>query len=85
VRSSAHLLGRRLGHEAGADQAMGQQVRQPERVGDIGLAAGHVLHVRRIGQHQGEVTVGQDVPDRLPINACRLDHQVRAALLGEPG
>jgi hypothetical protein len=62
-----HLLHRRLRHEASADQAVRQQIGEPDRVRDIGLASWHVLHMRGVGQDQGAIAVGQDVPDRLPI------------------
>jgi hypothetical protein len=39
-----------VGNEAQADQAMREQVGKPDRVGDVGLAAGHVLHVRGVGE-----------------------------------
>jgi hypothetical protein len=35
-------------HEARPDQTVRQEVRQPSGVVDVGLAAGHVLYVRRI-------------------------------------
>ena len=44
------LLSRGIRHEAGADQAVRQQVGEPRRIMHIGLAAGHVLDVGRIGQ-----------------------------------
>jgi hypothetical protein len=58
VRSKgAQFLRRRLRHEARADQTVRQQVGQPQRVGDIGLAAGHILNVSGIGQGQRELAV----------------------------
>jgi hypothetical protein len=80
----AHLLCRRFRYETGADQAVRQQLGEPLRVGHIGLAARHVLHMRGVGQDQGEVTVRQDVPDRLPVDTCRLRRDVSAALFGQP-
>src|SRR3954452_9755209 len=41
-------------------------------VAHVALAARHVLDVPRVGQHQLEVAVAQDVPDRLPVDAGRL-------------
>jgi hypothetical protein len=64
----AQLLHRHRRHEAGADQAVRQQVRKPHRVVDVGLAPGHVLHVRGVGQHQLEVAF-QHMPYRLPVHA----------------
>jgi hypothetical protein len=75
----AHLLGRFVGHEAGPDQPMRHQIGQPCGVVDVGLAARHVLDVGRVGQDQLELAVGQNVPDRLPVNACRLHGDVRRA------
>jgi len=49
ARACPQLLRRRPRHKARADQAVRQQVGQPQRVGDTGLAAGHVLDVRGIG------------------------------------
>jgi hypothetical protein len=63
---------------------MGQQVCKPNGIGDIGLAAGHVLDVSRIGQDQRDVAIGQDVPNWLPIDARRLHRHVGAASLGQP-
>jgi hypothetical protein len=40
--------------------------------------------VRRVGQRQREVAVAQDVPDRLPIDAGRLHHDMRAAFRRQP-
>jgi len=59
----AQVLGRRFRHEAWADQAVGQQVGEPQRVSDIGLAAGHVLHMRGLGQDQRELAVRKHMPD----------------------
>jgi hypothetical protein len=85
AQQDTQRLGGRVGDEAGAHQAVGEQLGQPGRVGHVGLAAGHVLHLRRVGQHQGEIAVGQDVPDRLPVDAGRFHGDMRAAALGQPG
>jgi hypothetical protein len=53
----------RLRHEARADRAVRQQLGQPERVGDVGLAVRHVLPVRGISQNQCEVAIDENVPD----------------------
>ena len=68
----AHLLGLLIRHKAAADQATGQQIGQPGGVVDVGLAPGHVLDVHRICQHQGEIGVAQDMPDRLPVDPGRM-------------
>jgi len=85
AQQGAQGLGGRVGHEAGAHQTMRQQIGQPSRIRHVGLAAGHVPHMRGVGQHQDEVAVGQDVPDRLPVDAGRLHGDMRAAALGQPG
>jgi hypothetical protein len=64
---------------------MGEQLGQPGRVRHVGLAARHVLHLRRIGQHQGEVTIRQDMPDRFPVDPRGLHGDMGAAALGQPG
>src|SRR5215831_9066918 len=38
----------------------------------------------RIGQHQFEATIGQDVPHRLPVHTRRRHCDVRALVLGQP-
>ena len=49
----------------------------------VGLPPGYVLHTRGFRQHQLEVPVGQDVPNRLPVNAGRFHRDMRALFLGE--
>jgi hypothetical protein len=80
----AHLLGLLIRHKATADQAMGQQIGQPGGVVDVGLAPRHVLNVCGVGQHQREIGVVQDVPDRLPVDAGRFHRDVSAFLGREP-
>ena len=75
ARERPQLLHGHRRHEAGADQAVGQQIGQPHRVVDIGLAPGHVLDVRGVGQHQLEVPF-QHVPHRLPVHAGGLHRHV---------
>ena len=48
------------------------------------LRPGHVLDLRRVGQDQHEPALGQDVPDRLPVDAGRLHGDVGAAVLRQP-
>ena len=57
AHQGAHLLDRRLRHKAGADQAVRQQIGEPHRVGDVGLATRHVLDVRGVGQHQRDLAI----------------------------
>ena len=73
-----------IGHEVRPDQTVSQQFRQPRRVVDVGLAARHVLHVCRICQYQLELSVSQDVPHWLPVDAGRLHRNMRAAVLRQP-
>ncbi len=79
----AQLLHGSGGHEAGADQTMREQVGQPHRIVDVGLAPGHVLHVRGVGQHQLDVAF-QDVPHRLPVHAGGLHGDVLNAQRLQP-
>ena len=58
AQQRAQVLRRRFGHEARADQAVRQQVGQPQRVGNVGLAAGHILDVGGIGEDQRELAIG---------------------------
>ncbi len=81
----AHRLGLGLGHEAGADQAMSEQVGEPDRSRDVGLAPRHVLDVGGIGQDQGAGVGVEDLPDRAPIDAGGLHGDVGAGVLVEPG
>jgi hypothetical protein len=65
--------------EAARQQPALQQVRQPLRVGIVGLAARHVLHVRGVAdQHLLEVPVlEQGVIDRHAVDPGRLHRHVR--------
>ena len=60
VRSRSSWIGGGR-HEAGADQAVREQIGEPHRIVDVGLAAGDVADVLGVGQHQLEV--------RLPAHA----------------
>ena len=62
---------------------MRQQIGQPHGVVDIGLAPGHVLHVRGVGQHQLEVAF-EHMPHRLPIHAGSLHRDMLDAEGLEP-
>jgi hypothetical protein len=46
----AQLPDRAGRHEAGADQPVLDQLGDPGRIGHIGLAAGHMVQVRRVQQ-----------------------------------
>jgi hypothetical protein len=56
-------------HEAAPQQPMLQQLRQPGRVTDIGLAARQDLDVAGVDQQQLEACLLQDLPDGLPVLA----------------
>ena len=75
----AHLLGWLVGHKAGLDQPMRHQIGQPDGVVDVGLAPRHVLDVGGVGQHQFELAVGENVPDRLPVDARGFHGDMRHA------
>ncbi len=77
------LLDRRRRNEAAADQAMGQEIRDPRGVVHVALAARDVADVGGVSEHQGKAPL-EHVPDRLPIHARRLHRDVRAAVLREP-
>ncbi len=51
AQQATHLLGVGIRHEAASDKAVSQQIRQPGRIVDVGLAARHVLHMGRVRQH----------------------------------
>ncbi len=80
----AHLLGLLIGHETAADQAGCQKIGQPGGVVDVGLAPWHVLDMRCVRQHQGEIAVAQHMPHRLPVDAGRFHRNVGASFLGQP-
>ena len=64
---------------------MGEQVGEPDRIGDVGLAAGHVLDVGGVGQDQGAGAGVEHPPDRAPVDAAGLHGDVGVAVLVEPG
>ena len=64
-----------------ADQAVRGQIGAPGRVVHVGLTAGHVLHMRGIGQQQFDLSVREDMPDRLPVNAGGFHSRERASVL----
>ena len=82
----AQLLHRHRRHEAGANEAVRQQVGQPHRVVDVGLAARNVLDVRSVGQHQLEVPF-EHMPHRRPVHARGLHgddlHAMRVQPIGQ--
>ena len=73
------------GTKLGADQAMREEIGEPGRVVHVRLAARHSLDVGRVGQ--GELALhllAQHSPDRLPVHAGRLHHDVRDAVALQP-
>jgi hypothetical protein len=70
--------------EARPDQSVRQEFRQPRGVIDVGLATGHVLHVRGIRQNQLELAVRQHVPYGSPVHASGLHRHVRAVVRQQP-
>jgi hypothetical protein len=71
-------------HEAAPQQPMLQQLRQPGRVTDIGLAAGEDLDVPGVDQQQLEAPPLKDIPDGLPVPAGGLHHHLGDLLAGQP-
>jgi hypothetical protein len=84
AQQGAQRLDGRIRHEARPDQAVRQQLGQPGGVRHVGLAPRHVPHLRRVGQDQHQIAVGQHVPHRLPVHPGRLHRGVGAAALGQP-
>src|SRR5262249_30589289 len=80
VAELADRLGR---HEAGSQQPVLEQLAQPLRIGNIGLAPGHVLDVAGVAEKKLEVVLEQ-VPDRLPVDTGRLHRHVRHAETLQP-
>src|SRR5258708_34782562 len=71
-------------NKAAADQAVRQQVGDPRRITDIGLATGNIFDVSGICENEFKTAVTQNVPDRLPVNSGRLHGHMVATLLGQP-
>jgi hypothetical protein len=71
-------------HEAAPQQPMLQQLRQPGRVADIGLAAGEDLDLPGVDQQQLEAPLLKDPPDGLPVLAGGLHHHLGDPLGGQP-
>jgi hypothetical protein len=61
-----------------------QQLSQPGRVADIGLAAGEDLDVAGVDQQQLEACLLQHIPDGLPVLARGLHHHLGDPLAGQP-
>ena len=76
-------LGRRSRNEAGAQQAMAQQIGQPLGILDIRLAARDRLGVVRIDDEDLALLLEQ-VEDRTPIRARRLHDHRPAVLSSQP-
>jgi len=78
------LANGRRGHEAAPQQPVLQQLGQPGRVANIGLAAGQELDVAGVDQQQLQPALLQHIPDGLPIVAGRLQHDLRDVVVLEP-
>ena len=77
-----HLLRR---HEAAPDQPVRLQIREPDRVRHVALAARNGLDVLGIGQNQLEVPgLRQDAPHRLPVDPGRLHRHGRDVVARQP-
>ena len=63
---------------------MSQQIGQPSRVVDVGLAARDVLHVCGIGEHQRERAVGQNVPTGFQYTSRCLHRDIGATVRRGP-
>src|SRR5258708_23086206 len=79
----AEFLDRRRWYEDAADQAVGQQIRDPRRIVPVALATRDVANVHRVGQDEGERLL-EHVPDRLPVDARSFHRHVRAPRAGQP-
>ena len=80
VTQRADRLGR---HETRPQQPGLRQLTQPRRVGDVGLAARHLLDVAGVDQQQLELVL-QDRPHRLPIHAGGLHRDLRDPVRCKP-
>ncbi len=69
--------------EAGAHESMGQELSDPLRIFDVGLASGHGLDVRGIEQPDLKGAFEQ-VEDGFPILSCALDADMGAPAFGQP-
>jgi hypothetical protein len=74
----------RLGRDEARLQQPGlQQLAQPRRIADVGLASGDLLDVSGVDQHQREVVL-EHMPDGLPEHAGRLHHNPLDTISGQP-
>ena len=80
----AQLADRAWWHEAGADQAVLDQLADPGRVADVGLAAGDVAQVVRVQEPALEPLL-ERLEHRLPVHAGGLHPDERDAGLRQPG
>jgi hypothetical protein len=72
------------GPEAAAEEAVLVQLLEPLGVADVGLPAGHVLHVARVHEDDLEASLLQDLEDRYPVDARRLHRDCRDAGRRQP-
>jgi hypothetical protein len=71
-------------HETRAHQPVLDQLRDPQRIGDIGLAAGHIMQMLGVDDPHREVVL-EDVVDRFPIHPGRFHPDQFHPLHGQPG
>ncbi len=70
-------------HEARPEQPGLEQLAQPRRVADVGLAARHLLDVAGVDQQQLELVL-EDRPGGLPVDPGGLHRDLRHAVRLEP-
>jgi hypothetical protein len=79
----AQLLDGGWGHEAAADETMGQEVGNPRGVVHVALAAGDVADMPGVGEDESELAF-EDLPDRFPVHARRFHGDMRAVASRQP-
>jgi len=75
---------RPAGDEAGLEHPVFEERRDPLSVAHVGFAAGHGVHVRRV-DHQDRAVPIQNVVDRFPETARRLQRHAGATRRQQPG
>jgi hypothetical protein len=71
-------------NEAGPDQPATHEIGDPHGIVHVGLAAGDILDVRRIGHDQLERPLAQDIPHRFPIDPGRFHRHLGTPALRQP-
>src|ERR1022692_346191 len=70
-------------HKTSLQQSVLEQLRDPLRILNVGLAPWYLFDVLRVDQQDLEL-IFQQVPDRLPVDPRRFHGQMRYLLLGQP-